>query len=519
MIVTLLLMKSTYMKLQRIILLIFGFGFLTLSVDAQKCGTEHDTEFMARLDKTINHLNQNPSSRKVEDTRYVPVKFHLIANSQGLGRIPESLVYTQLCRLNEQYDSMGFLFYIDEEFSLVNNTVIYEHSPSSSARSQMAGLRNQNPMSVNVFVTNATHSEGVAGYYTGGADFLVVAKPYFDEVDNGTLGHELAHLFSLAHPHVGWEDNPYNPQVHGETVTITSISSSQTGSAIEVELMNELNCTTAADRVCDTPPDYGFTQNGDVDNGQICHNPWEGVVKDRNGVLIYSIPNTIMGYNSCDEVIFTHGQANVIRANYDLRTNINKTFVPDTTQITEAISTIEPVAFSTTEYYNEVLFDWTEVDGAHSYVLELSGTASFSYETTESEFVVTDLAPGASYTWRVFPTNDIGSCQAIPDGGLFFTSSDEVSSVNDIDIVSNVTVHPNPVVDQEFTLSFESANSLDAKMSIYDLSGKAIINNVNTPIRSGKNLIPVQLNNAATGLYNLIIRTSEGIITEKLIIK
>jgi len=505
------------MKLQRIVLLLLSCGFFSLSLNAQthQCGTEHSAEFMARLTKNVKYANENASVRKVVDKRYVPLKFHLIADSQGNGRIPDRLVYTQICILNTQYDSMGFVFYVDDGFNYYDNTAVYDHQ--GGAQSTMAGLRNQNSQSINVFITNATFDENVAGYYTGNFDYLVVRKSNFAEANNGTFGHELGHLFSLAHPHVGWEDTPYDPLIHGETVTITTVGSSQSAPTA-VEIMNELNCTTAADRICDTPPDYGFTQN--AGNAFTCHNPWEGTVKDRNGVLIdNSIPNTVMGYNSCDVVTFTHGQANAMRADFDSRVVSNLSYEPDTTEITEAITTIEPTAFSTTEFYNEVYFSWTAVEGAHSYVLTMSGSGNFEYETEQTEITVYDLEPGASYSWTVYPVNEIGSCQDLPAGVLFFTSSDEVSSINEIDIVSKFSVQPNPVVDQNFTISFQAVSNLDATLSLYDVSGKAIIRNQKTQINQGNNVIPIQLNNAATGLYNLIINTSEGIISEKLIIK
>ena len=513
------------MKLRIVTLMILGLCFFNSASAQHWCGTDHDKAFMDRAGEMTQYSNSNPLVRKVVDKRYVPLKFHLVADSQGNGRIPESLVYTQVCRLNEQYDSLGFVFYIDGGFNYPDNTVMYDHQ--TGAQSQYAGARNQFPKSVNVFLVNEIRlnsqnpdDTGTAGYYSGGWDGLVVRKSNFDEDNNVTFGHELGHHFSLAHPHVGWEDDPYDPQVYGETVTVLTVGSVQTGGGVPVELMNEVNCATAGDRICDTPPDYGFTQNAGATF--TCHNPWEGIVKDRNGVLIVAIPNSVMGYNSCDIITFTHGQANNMRSNYDTRVNqnvINSSYIPDTTEITESISTIEPTAFSTVEFFNEVLFSWSPVEGAHGYKVVLSGTAEFEFETTEPEIVVNDLAPGASYSWTVYPINEIGTCIDAPATILFFTSSDEVSSTNEIDLVTNLNVHPNPIVDQSFTISFESESQLDASINVYDVSGKAIIRNLQQLIQQGNNSIPVQLNNAPVGLYNLIINTSEGIISEKLIVK
>ncbi len=518
-------MKLNTMRLQRILLLILGFGFSFTGMQAQthQCGTDHTPEFMKQLEANVKYSNEHIETRMVMDKRYVPVKFHLIADSDGNGRIPEHIVYKQLCRLNTQYDTMGFVFYVDDGFNYVDNSIIYNHS--AGAQSQMNGIRNQYNQSVNVFLPNQTFGTNTAGYYTPSFDYLVVRKASFDEEANRTFGHELGHYFRLAHPHVGWEDRPYKPSAHGTIVTLTSVGSSQSAT-IPVELMNEVNCTTAGDRICDTPPDYGFTQNAnwtdndDDDTPQICFNPWEGEVMDRNEVLIFSLSNLVMGYNGgCSTNTFTHGQANAMRADYDNRTNIDKVYMPDTTEITEVITTIEPTAFSTAEFYNNVTLSWNGVEGAHGYIVTLTGTEDFQYETDQTEITVTDLSPAASYAWSVSPINEIGSCADLPAGVLFFTSNDEVSSVNEVDFVSNFNVHPNPVVNQSFTISFESENQLDANLSVFDITGKAIISNLNQNIRPGTNNIPVQLNNAPTGLYNLLIRTSEGIISEKLLVK
>jgi len=515
-IVTLMLKKLTTMKLQRIILLLLGFSFFTLSMDAQSwCGTNHTDECMARISKNVKFANENVTVRNVMDKRYVPVKFHLIADSQGNGRISDIQVYQQLCRLNAQYDSLGLVFYIDDGFNYIDNTAMFNHA--TNAPGQYNGVRNQYPMSLNLFVPNATFSDGVAGYYTPQNDYIVVQISSFDEVNNVTLGHELGHLFSLPHPHVGWETEPYTPAVYGETVTIQNIN------GVKVELMNEVNCTDAGDRICDTPPDYGFTQNGaglgDEGISTVCFNPWEGEVKDRNGVVIVSIPNTIMGYNSCTEIIFTHGQANAVRADYDQRTNLNKTYEPDTSKITEQIVLNSPTAFETTQFYNEVIFEWEPVDNAQGYVLTLNGSGTFEYITENTQFTSYDLAPGASYSWTVYPINEVGWCQDLTPAILFFTSADEVSSTNEIDFVTNFNVHPNPILDQNFTISIESDKQIDAAIYVYDVTGKAVVNNLQEQISQGRNSIPIQLNNVATGLYNLIIKTSEGIISEKLIIK
>jgi len=78
----------------------------------------------------------------------------------------------------------------------------------------------------------------------------------------------------------------------------------------------------------------------------------------------------------------------------------------------------------------------------------------------------------------VYPINEVGWCQDLTPAILFFTSADEVSSTNEIDFVTNFNVHPNPILDQSFTISIESDKQIDAAIYVYDVTGKAVVNNL-----------------------------------------
>lgn len=483
---------------------------MSTAVNAQwKCGTVQDEAFMERLTKNVKYANTHET--RMGETRWVPVKFHLVAQTDGTGRISDEAVYEQLCIMNAQYDSLEFQFYIDDGFSYLNHTGIFEHTGNFG--SAMQSERTKYPLSLNIFITENTFDPGTAGYSNG--SLVVVRKDSFSQDDNGTLGHEVGHHFSLSHPHYGWEDEPYTPEQYGEIVTIMSVQSSQSPSVL-VEVMDDPDCDTVGDRICDTPPDYGFTQNGN--NASVCHNPWEGVVKDRNEVLIYNITNLVMGYNGgCAEIIFTQGQGDAMRADYDQRNDLNKIYIPDTTQITESPEKISPEAFETTDYFDSVVFDWEPVEGAHGYLLRIGGNANISVMTTDTDYEITEFDANSSYSWNVTPINEIGHCVSSP-GILFFTGAGS-TAVIDIDAVNQFSVHPNPVKNQQFNISIQSEKKLEAHISVYNLSGQAIIANNMHVINKGNNNIPVTLNDAPTGLYHIHIKTEEGILTEKIIVE
>jgi len=483
------------------------FILFSYLLDAQNCGTIHSNEFMTQLEKNIEISKSISMNLPLEEKRYVPVKFHLVANSEGNGRVLEQYVYTQMCRLNELFNSSGIVFYIDNGFNFIDDDDMYELEELTTPN--MHQIRADFNMSANVFVVQDTPF--APAYYIYGADFIVIQKSNMENKNSSLLSHEFGHLFGLAHVHLGWEDFPYDPQFHGNTVTLPVVESSQ-GSAL-VELMNELNCEDAADMLCDTPPEYGFTQNP-LD----CINQYEGIVRDSNSVLIYSVSNNIMGYNECDEYIFSNDQMLVMQTVYDNRINLEKNYMPDTTQLSETITTIEPFHLTTTEYYNNVYFSWTPVEGAQAYKLLISGDDDFQYETNETDIVVSDLKAASAYIWTVLTVNEIGTCQDLPESVLFFTSVDEVSAVNEIEFVSNFYIYPNPAVDQNFILTFDSEISLEADFSLNDYNGKEIFRITSKNINQGKNQFAIKLENASSGLYNLLMITSEGILSQKMIL-
>jgi hypothetical protein len=117
----------------------------------------------------------------------------------------------------------------------------------------------------------------------GGVDFTFQQKAVWigkNCADVGTIAHELGHYFSLDHPFA-------NPGT---------------------ELVNESNCATAGDQVCDTPADpyvYGQAISNYIDAN--CLFTYTG--KDANGSYYDPDVSNIMSYYSpCICLKFTHDQ-------------------------------------------------------------------------------------------------------------------------------------------------------------------------------------------------------------------
>ncbi len=482
------------------------------------CGTHQTEEFMERLEANVKYANTHEV--RSPDFKYIPIVFHLVADDDGVGRMNEESVFLQLCRLNELYIPVGLQFYV-ESFNYVNNSDMFNHVVPN-VQGGMSSNRVDGVL--NFYILAATHDDNVAGYYTGGLDVLVVRKSNFLEENSETSGHEIGHLLSLSHPHYGWEDEPYTPAQYGETVTITTISSSQSPT-VPVEIMDDPNCTNTGDRICDTPPDYGFTQNGG--NGIFtCNNPWEGIVKDRNGVLIESIPNLIMGYNACTDNYFTEGQIDAMNADYISRINSGSNqqqhfksgYTPNLNEITEAPNLIYPSVAENVDTYNSILFDWDPVPNADSYIVVISGDADYRIQVNTDELFVSNLEPSSTYGWKVIPVNEVGYCLDLINSNLFFTGN-STSSTNEIEEVNNIQVYPNPTLGAtDIKLALDIDKEVELKLSIVSVDGKSIETLGNKNIQAGNSVQTISIENFTSGVYFIKAESQTGTLVKRFVV-
>ena len=129
--------------------------------------------------------------------KYIPLTFHLVAASNGTGRVTEENVLLQVANLNAQYADQDAIFYIDR-FSYFDSDAVYENPTESEAVTLMQSKRDNN--SINVFITNnigGGPGGGVAlGVYITPRDWIIVTRGNIN-LTNSTLSHEIGHFFIL----------------------------------------------------------------------------------------------------------------------------------------------------------------------------------------------------------------------------------------------------------------------------------------------------------------------------------
>lgn len=459
---------------------------------------------------------------KSQETVYIPIMFHLVANSDGIGRVNFSDILDEMCTLNSQFDSLGIKFYFADGVNEVNHTPTYEDPRKAGSIGRiLSEIEKVGQNAVNVIITqNADLSSNpdfgrTLGFYSNVNDYVVVRK---NEIGRGgsTMVHELGHLFSLNHPHLGWEDQPWNIEVHGKRVNTRTVSSSQSSGSIRVELVDRSNCEEAGDMLCDTPPDYNFGFSFDRDCPR-----FRTVVLDRNGDTIVPMQNNYMSYFlGCDPYAFTQQQVDVIIAdvNSSKRSNLRTGYTPTDATISEIVTLESPSNSATTDFFNGVELVWSEVQNADSYYLNIAGgTDDFRIITDQPIYFMQDLKPNTTYRWSVTPFNETGGCGETKTN-ILSTNDVETATVESA-IEGSITISPNPSFESDqLRVHVNSEESISGYYFISTITGKKI-DHQPINITQGANILELNMSTRSPGVYLFSISTEKGISTKRFIIQ
>jgi hypothetical protein len=485
------------------------------------CGTvgEWAEQVSERLLRNKDILKSNPLQFRNEIT-YVPIKFHLVAKTDGTGRITENKVLEQLCALNQDYAPMNIQFYIKNGFKYINNTAVYDNHPTTTATIMSF---NRDPGAINIWIVNDASPGGgggpgtVLGYYNPSLvlDWIVVRRDQIG-ASTSTLSHEVGHFFSLNHPHNGWDAEPWDLSVHGNPAPVTSPG------GVPTERADGSNCETAGDYLCDTPADYnGFGWAN-------CN--YTGGAQDPTGALINPEERLFMGYFlSClrSEYFFSTEQQDLVITDLmtPQRNYVRPNFTPNLTIINENPELIYPTGGSTTIIpgYNAVNFQWSAVNGAEAYILEIDRVPTMTISPTRmvvygTNKVVTSLEADKVYHWRVRPFSSYSTCQPSTQTTSFRTGT--TTSANEIEFVSDWQINPNPVSRYgELNISVDSQRSFEAQINLFSVTGQLVRQEGKHRFEPGPNTFILPLNGLSEGVYLLSIQTTEGRLNQRVIVQ
>lgn len=518
--------KSSCNMKKALPILTFGL-FTAFTAGAQEtrhvCGTtiEDQLQYSARLEANIAASENGTAVSDRSAVQYVPIHFHLVGDASGNGKIKERLVLDQLCALNEAYAPMEMRFYLKPhptyglfDYSINNNGVYNNQSNTFLMQNR------RHATALNVFITEEASSPDVAAYYSIPNDWVVNRKAYINgNPTNNTLPHEIGHFFSLWHTFLGYEVNSFTQGSPGWPIAPVIAPYDGQGT-IYTEYQDGSNCANAADKICDTPPDYNF--------GSLSPNcaPYNGGAKDPGGTLVDPMENNYMGYfNGCSNYVFTPGQQGAILADLASsdRNYLDNNFSPAAVEITTPAADelfVSPGSGETTQYFDEVLLEWNAVDGATYYLLELDWLNTFntgnykSYIVSGTSKLLTDLDDNRQYYWRLRPFNEYVTC-AQARSRSFRTST--LSGVKEIEALSALQIAPNPASGDANVRMFVSAsNNFEASVRILDATGKQVRALNNVVFSAGETTLDLPTTGLTTGLYFVAVENAEGRAVRKM---
>ncbi len=520
-----------------LILFLFGCFLTPLPMSAQnaahnhlQCGTSIETQQVLYKDM-VELRKRYPNVVASRAVSYIPVWFHMVTKSDGTGRTTQANVAEMLCAWNKIYEDNGLemQFYI-KGFSEINLDALYNGPQSFAGTNRMITTKKTDAM--NIYLTNnagdGTGTGTVLAYYSNGDgnysyDWIVCSNSQVNAASAGTIAHEAGHMFTLPHTFFGWETTaaptgaaPCAPATVGYNNRLIQVEKvARTGST--------KNCDVAADGFCDTQADYnlGFGWGGGC--------TWSGIAKDPDCVPLDPDEANIMGYFLNCLKTFSTEQKNAMRTNFlnhPKRAYLRNASTPLLTGSTPSL--VSPAAGATTNFFNNVQFDWADVPGAISYTIEVSRFASFG-TGTKIQFVTSSdanfnannasglLVAGVRYYWRVKAIVPYKNCDNVSLTGSFFTGT--VNNVNEIVGVSHFNVSPNPLSkSQNLALEMNSENAFDARVKLYNVTGQ-LMKTENRRFAAGFSVQSLSMSDLTNGTYILTVESEKGVLNKRVVIQ
>ncbi|HAD11548.1 MAG TPA: hypothetical protein DCF33_03820 [Saprospirales bacterium] len=489
------------------------------------CGNAEDQlDLLPRLreNKMVMEAMRGEASDRSE-TKYVPIHFHLVGDADGNGKHKEIRILEQLCALNAAYEPVGMQFYLKEHptYGLFNKSINNNNVFENQSNTLLMNLRRHNN-AINVFVVetpvSGNNQPGITlAYYNIPQDWIVSRKTEINGTQpNSTLPHEMGHLFTLPHTFFGYENDPFDPS---NSTWPNAPVVSPLGSGITTERQNGTNCSSSADEICDTPPDYNF---GFISNN--CNN-YSGGARDPLGTLVDPNENNYMSYFlSCSTYVFTQDQIDIMHAdlNSASRNYLDNTFSPIATSInTPTDLLVAPAHAGTVPFYNEVLLEWQQVDGATHYLVDIDIVSTFGTQFAQTIIVsgtstlITNLQPNRTYYWRVKPFNHLVGCAAFRSRN-FKTPNTSTTSTLDIQGLSGWQISPNPANDAQVKLLVNADETFEAAIRVTDMAGRTVSIQQGVNFLQGENTFTLDVNNLANGLYLVSLESQNGRNVRKL---
>lgn len=462
-------------KIQLFIIIVSAF--VTLNAQGQYCGT-----LQTESDLTwLRNFQQNYSPDNGErggTTYYVPMKVHIVGNDAGTGYYNLNYLFQAVCELNEHFAATGFVYYIYGELDYIDETDYYEHNFMDGGN-----MMDENNVSNLLNVYFVADPAGNCGYFSPSDNGVAVAKSC--ALPGGTtIAHEFGHFFSLPHTFYGWEYG-----IPDDT---------------DQEWVNGANCNSAADGFCDTPPDYlPYRWN--------CPGPLQ---TDIHGDSFYSDGTFYMSYSNdaCTDK-FSDEQQDAMIANLTGPRHAMLDFpTPVYVDLTTLATPVTPDDLAIGLFPDYTYIEWTPVEGATQYHLQLAFSASFSaiaedIITTNNYYEARELLGDKKYFWRVRALAPLNTCEPTSIARSF-TTGNVLSDIQETEMFNHLSVYPNPVhSNSEVFINYTSTNNFNGSIEVVDITGKRIAEQTANFV-AGNKTIGIKLPSVNQGVYFIKLQSN-----------
>jgi hypothetical protein len=461
--------------------------------DFHPCGTKP-----FKTDFTIAYEKSPQAFKSFEDTLiYVPLTIHIVGTDDSSGFYQELFLHETLCQVNEDFAASNIYFYILGDIRYLSNSDYYQHEDVLEGADMMFANNVRN--TINCYIVN--DPAGNCGYnlpYAGIA-MNTSCMGYGDH----TFSHELGHALTVQHPFLGWEGNNYQSGSPAQDTLIydytyfrdTLIRDTVILDTTISELVDRSNCLEAADRHCDTPPDFISRRWSCDDNGRS-----PNVMYDSNNQPFYADGTLIMSYaNDACQSRFTQEQSDQMRANLIFEKSEYLVPKEEPMVIENPVVALTPAEGENVPV-NEIVLSWSAVEGVDKYAVVLGlgpfqSSARFYY--TQDTFLIPEdynFFTNAPYSYRVVPMSKDYFCA--PESLRQFntvepTSNEEILSEENIRIWPRLLQRGKP-------LTIENKGSGNWKISVFNSNGLTVADEF---INSGETRRTRALGHLTAGVY------------------
>jgi hypothetical protein len=223
---------------------------------------------MKMFEQDFNQIKSAQKSQASKLKHNIPVKIHIIRNSDGSGGLDIYDLESAIENLNIYFTEAHMNFYLWDNIDFIDND---DYVNFKKGNEEKLSETHYSSGIINMYFTNYIENDSgssICGYSVNKDSSHIIVMKNSCTTNDSTLAHEMGHVFSLLH-------------THGASNT-----------KMTTELVDGSNCDTDGDGICDTPADPKLSSNS-INN--FCE--YIGTETDIHGNLFSPDTKNIMSYS------------------------------------------------------------------------------------------------------------------------------------------------------------------------------------------------------------------------------